>query len=110
MRRMTPIAVTMATVALVACGSDDSSSDAPEATDAPSEAVSTEGTEAGEADAADGEDVTLWLAGTDTPEAALTYLSETYASTTGGELSIDQIGWGDLIPALTSDLRRTSAH
>ncbi len=101
MRRMTPIAVAMAAVALVACGSDDSSSDAPEATNAPSEEVSADGT--------DGADITLWLAGTDTPEAALTYLTETYASTTGGELSIDQIGWGDLISSLTAALPDSSS-
>lgn len=104
MRKITPIAVTMAAVALVACGSDDSSSDAPEATDAPAETTAGE-----ESPAADGDDLTLWLAGTDTPEAALTYLTETYASTTGGELSIDQIGWGDLIPSLTAALPDSSS-
>jgi len=106
MRKMTPIAVAMAAVAMVACGSDDSASDAPEATDAPTEEASTGDTEA---DAPAGEDITLWLAGTDTPEAALTYLTETYASTTGGELSIDQIGWGDLIPSLTAALPDSSS-
>lgn len=135
MRKMTPIAVTLAAVALVACGSDDSDSDASEATDAPAEADETEeaateeeteeaaaeeetdeaatdeaaATEGTEEAAADGEDITLWLAGTDTPEAALTYLTDTYASTTGGALSIEQIGWGDLIPSLTAALPDSSS-
>ena len=110
MRKITPIAVTMAAVALVACGSDGSESDATEATDAPTEATDAATEEASsEAEATDGENITLWLAGTDTPEAALTYLTETYASTTGGELSIDQIGWGDLIPSLTAALPDSSS-
>jgi len=117
MRKMTPIAVTMATVALVACGSDDGDS-ATEATDAPAETTSGEGTDAPagttsaeetDANASDGEDITLWLAGTDTPEAALTYLTETYTSTTGGDLAIEQIGWGDLIPSLTAALPDSSS-
>lgn len=116
MRKMTPIAVTMA-VALVACGSDDGDS-ATEATDAPAETTADEGTDAPagttadeetDAAASDGEDITLWLAGTDTPDAALTYLTETYESTTGGDLSIEQIGWGDLIPSLTAALPDSSS-
>ena len=106
MRKMTPIAVTMAAVALVACGSDDSEDGATEATDAPAE--TTSGGEAAE-DTTEGEDLTLWLAGTDTPDVALAYLTDTYASTTGGELSIEQIGWGDLIPSLTAALPDSSS-
>jgi len=120
MRKMTPIAVALAAVALVACGSDDSDSDASEATDAPAEAESADettsteadeatSTEADEADMAEGEDITLWLAGTDTPDVALTYLTDTYASETGGNLSIEQIGWGDLIPSLTAALPDSSS-
>ena len=48
MRKMTPIAVTLAAVALVACGSDDSDSDAPEATDAPAAADSADETDSTE--------------------------------------------------------------
>lgn len=53
---------------------------------------------------AEAQDITLWLAGTDTPEAALTYLTDTYAAENGGELTIEQIGWGDLISSLTAAL------
>lgn len=125
MRKMTPIAVTLAAVALVACGSDDTDSDAPEPADDTAEDTvedtvedtaedeSTDAAEPADAgepaeepadDAASGEDITLWLAGTDTPEAALTYLTDTYSATNGGELTIEQIGWGDLIPSLTAAL------
>lgn len=50
------------------------------------------------------QDITLWLAGTDTPEVALTYLTDTYAEVNGGALTIEQIGWGDLISSLTTAL------
>jgi len=120
MRKMTPIAVALAAVALVACGSDDADSDAPEPADESTDEA-TDGSEPAEetdevtdeaaepaeetdGDAAGGDDITLWLAGTDTPEAALTYLTETYSATNGGELTIEQIGWGDLIPSLTAAL------
>lgn len=124
MRKMTALAVAAA-VALSACGSDDSEDDASEATDAPAEDDASgddsgdAGDDASEAtdapaegddgDMAEGEDITLWLAGTDTPEVALTYLTDTYAANTGGELSIEQIGWGDLIPSLTASLPDSSS-
>ncbi len=106
MNKTTPLAVAMAAVALVACGSDDSDSDASQAT---SEATATEATNSETQDSTDGEDITLWLAGTDTPEVALDYLTDTYAETTGGNLSIEQIGWGDLIPSLTASLPDSSS-
>ena len=130
MRRMTPIVAVLASMTLVACGSDGSDDTTSETSDAPAddqattetdtestetESTETEGTEASEeagsddADAAEGDDITLWLAGTDTPEAALTYLTDTYSSTTGGDLTIEQIGWGDLIPSLTAALPDSSS-
>ena len=116
MKKMTPIAAALAAVILVACGSSGSddadgnipeTSDAPTETDAPSDTEPTAATDGSEA--ADGDDITLWLAGTDTPEAALTYLTDTYAATNGGDLTIEQIGWGDLIPSLTAALPDSSS-
>ncbi|MEM8620734.1 MAG: extracellular solute-binding protein [Actinomycetota bacterium] len=86
MRKSTPLVIAMAAAALVACGSDNSNSDAVE-----------------------GQDITLWLAGGDTPEVALDYLTDTYADTTGGKLSIQQIGWDNLIPSLTASLPHSSS-
>ncbi|MEZ5297353.1 MAG: extracellular solute-binding protein [Ilumatobacteraceae bacterium] len=108
-----------ASLVIAACGGDDDTSD--ESTDEPAaeepaaegdepaEEPAAEGDEPTEEPAAEGEDITLWLAGTDTPEAALTYLTETYSANTGGELSIEQIGWGDLIPSLTAALPDSSS-
>jgi len=113
MRKITPVVVAAA-VALVACGSDDAGN---EATDAPADAPADDAAsdepapaeEPAEEAEAEGDDITLWLAGTDTPEAALDYLTTTYNETTGGELSIEQIGWGDLIPSLTASLPDSSS-
>ncbi|WP_082098765.1 extracellular solute-binding protein [Demequina iriomotensis] len=50
------------------------------------------------------EDITLWLAGTDTPEALIEYLKTEYTEVNGGSLTVEQIGWGDLISSLTTAL------
>ncbi|WP_296664704.1 extracellular solute-binding protein [Demequina sp.] len=50
------------------------------------------------------EDITLWLAGTDTPEALIEYLKTEYTDVNGGALTVEQIGWGDLISSLTTAL------
>ena len=127
MRKKTAIAVALAAITLAACGGDDDAGTS-ETTDAPTEAASSDGDTSestgadgdateGESDSTDGDateagggdDITLWLAGTDTPEAALTYLTDTYADTNGGDLTIEQIGWGDLIPSLTAALPDSSS-
>ncbi|WP_082101341.1 extracellular solute-binding protein [Demequina rhizosphaerae] len=54
--------------------------------------------------AAASEDITLWLAGTDTPEALIEYLKTEYTDVNGGSLTVEQIGWGDLISSLTTAL------
>ena len=107
----------LAAATLVGCGSDDTddeatnaaseSTESAEADESAGDTDDTGDTEDGEGPA-DGQDLTLWLAGTDTPEAALTYLTETYAATNGGTLTIEQIGWGDLIPSLTAALPDSS--
>lgn len=107
MRKMRWVAgLALAVMILAGCGSSDTeAADDPETTEAadnqaaeaPAEDEAEEADEATEDDAAGGEDITLWLAGTDTPEAALTYLTE-----------IEQIGWGDLVPSLTAALPDSS--
>jgi N,N'-diacetylchitobiose transport system substrate-binding protein len=42
--------------------------------------------------------------GTDTPDPLIEYLQTTYADTNGGELTVEQIGWGDAISSLTTAL------
>jgi len=54
--------------------------------------------------AAVAQDITLWLAGTDTPDALIDYLKSEYTAENGGTLTVEQIGWGDLIPSLTTAL------
>ena len=53
---------------------------------------------------ASGQDITLWLAGSDTPDELRQYLIDTYAETTGGTLTIEEQAWGDLISNLTTAL------
>lgn len=119
MRKMNWVVVmALAVMALAGCSSSDTdTSDATDATEAAAEAESTDEADAESADdtdeadgaeASEGEDITLWLAGTDTPEPALDYLTETYSATNGGNLKIEQIGWGDLIPSLTAALPDSS--
>ncbi|MDN4471608.1 extracellular solute-binding protein [Demequina zhanjiangensis] len=50
------------------------------------------------------EDITLWLAGTDTPDTLIDYLKTEYTAVNGGALTVEQIGWGDLISSLTTAL------
>lgn len=105
MRKTIPAVIAVTALGLAACGSDDSGSADSETTDATESESSTNGGES----IAEGESLTLWLAGTDTPDVALDYLTDTYAEATGGELSIEQIGWGDLIPSLTASLPDSSS-
>ncbi len=47
-------------------------------------------------------DVRLWLIGGDTPDELRTWLTEEYASRTGGTLTIEEQTWGDIITKLTT--------
>ena len=111
MTRTTKVAslLVAATLVVTACGDDDDSAEEPADETAAEESADGTAEEPTDEPAAEGEDITLWLAGTDTPEAALTYLTDTYSASTGGELSIEQIGWGDLIPSLTAALPDSSS-
>ena len=51
-----------------------------------------------------GQNITLWLAGGDTPDALREYLKTTYKAKTGGTLTIEQQDWGDLVTKLTTAL------
>lgn len=66
--------------------------------------TSAEPTTGGSAVGAGAEDITLWLMGTDTPDALIDYLKTTYAEENGGALTVEQIGWGDAIASLTTAL------
>lgn len=78
-----------ATLALTACSSG---SDEPEA----------ESTTGGSDGAAD---ITLWLAGADTPQELRDYLVDTFAEENpGSTLTIEEQSWGDLVTKLTTAL------
>lgn len=79
--------VTASALALGACASAPTSS--PSAT---------------ESAAAGPQDITLWLAGGDTPTALRDYLKTTYKAKNGGTLKIEEQSWGDLVTKLTSAL------
>lgn len=53
---------------------------------------------------AGGQNITLWLAGGDTPDELRTYLIDTYKAKTGGALTIEEQSWGDLVTKLTTSL------
>ncbi len=50
------------------------------------------------------QNITLWLAGGDTPDELRDYLKTTYKAKTGGTLTIEQQDWGDLVTKLTTAL------
>ncbi len=95
MKRNRLVATTVAStitlaLALSACGgSDDSASPAPADDNATPEAAN----------------ITLWLAGGDTNDDLRQWLKDKFAEENpGSTLTIEEQGWGDLIPALTTAL------
>ena len=50
------------------------------------------------------QNITLWLAGGDTPDTLRDYLKTTYKAKTGGTLTIEEQAWGDLVTKLTTAL------
>lgn len=80
------------TLALTACSSNDGAEepgDEPSATDEAPEAA----------------EITLWLAGGDTPQELRDYLIDTFAAENeGSTLVIEEVGWGDLVTRLTTAL------
>jgi N,N'-diacetylchitobiose transport system substrate-binding protein len=51
-----------------------------------------------------GTDITLWLNGSDTPDALRDYLTTEYADATGGTLTIEEQSWTDALAKLTTAL------
>ncbi|MDR6971394.1 extracellular solute-binding protein [Leifsonia shinshuensis] len=51
-----------------------------------------------------GKTVTLWLVGSDTPDALRNYLKTEFAKETGATLKIEQQDWGDIVTKLTTAL------
>ena len=91
-----------ATLALAACSSAPSDTE-PSESSAPSATESE--TESSEAPAPEGAEITLWLAGGDTPDALREYLKTTFAEQNpGSTLVIEQQEWGDLVTSLTTAL------
>ena len=87
------------TLALAACANDPATPDPTDtgATTPPAE----ETTEP----APEGAEITLWLAGGDTPDALRDYLRSTFAEQNpGSTLVIEQQEWGDLVTSLTTAL------
>lgn len=89
-----------ASLALAACTT------APESPDpAGTGAASPSETQSSEAPAPEGAEITLWLAGGDTPDALREYLKTTFESENpGSTLVIEQQEWGDLVTSLTTAL------
>lgn len=80
--------VTASAIALAGCSSGTASSP----------------TAAASASSAAPQNITLWLAGGDTPQELRDYLKTTYNTKTGGTLTIEEQSWGDLVTKLTTAL------
>ncbi len=80
--------VTASAIALAGCSSGTASSP----------------TAAASASSAAPQNITLWLAGGDTPQELRDYLKTTYNAKTGGTLTIEEQSWGDLVTKLTTAL------
>lgn len=80
--------VTASAIALAGCSSGTASSP----------------TAAASASSAAPQNITLWLAGGDTPQELRDYLKTTYNIKTGGTLTIEEQSWGDLVTKLTTAL------
>lgn len=83
----------LASLTLAACSGDsDEPTDEPAGDDGAAEEV-----EAG--------DITFWVAGGDTPQELRDYLVDTFAAENpGSTLTIEEVGWGDLVTRLTTAL------
>ena len=89
-RRLIAALAAMSMLGLAACGSDGGSADA-----------SSNGSGA----PADGQTITLWLAGSDTPDELRDYLKTTFEDEhPGATLKIEEQAWGDLVTKLTTAL------
>ena len=54
---------------------------------------------------AEGAEITMWVAGGDTPQELRDYLIDTFAAENpGSSLVIEEVGWGDLVTRLTTAL------
>ncbi len=90
-RRLIAALAAMSMLGLAACSSDDggSADSSADGTKAPS----------------DGQTITLWLAGSDTPDELRDYLKTTFEDQhPGATLKIEEQAWGDLVTKLTTAL------
>ncbi|WP_407318520.1 extracellular solute-binding protein [Isoptericola halotolerans] len=95
MRRTRTVVAAASTITLAltlaACGTDEP-------------ADTTDGETSDSAEVEPG-DITLWVAGADTPEELRTYLVDTFAEENpGSTLTIEEQDWGDLVTKLTTAL------
>lgn len=83
----------LASLTLAACSGDsDEPTDEPAGDD-------------GAAEEAEAGDITFWVAGGDTPQELRDYLIDTFAAENpGSTLTIEEVGWGDLVTRLTTAL------
>ncbi len=67
-------------------------------------APTTSDAPATDAPAGDAKEISLWLAGTDTPDEMIKYLKDTFNKNTGSTVKVDQVDWSELIPRLQTAL------
>ncbi len=81
----------VAALALTACSSEGSTTTDPTTTP-------------GASSSGDDREITMWLAGEDTPEELRTWLTDEFAEKTGATLTIETVDWGELLPRLQTSI------
>lgn len=82
----------IAALALAGCAGNNNEDEAPAATGTNSEQPQ------------EGREISLWLAGEDTPDNLIEFLKTEFNEKTGSSLKVEQVGWGELIPRLQTAL------
>ena len=88
----------IAALALTGCATDSE-------TETPSPSETSADAPATDAPAGEATDLTVWIAGeTDTPEAAVEWLTEKASADLNVDLTVERIGWGDIVPKVTTSI------
>ncbi len=99
--KITRLAAIGAVAALALTGCAGGNTDKPTATPSTSET----GTETSTETPTEATDITVWLAGeTDTPQDAVDWLTKEAKDKLNTNVTVERIGWGDLVPKVTTSI------
>lgn len=104
MRRLPILVAAALTLGLAACGGTTTPEE-PEPQPGQTEGETQGGADNGNGGGEAGAEITLWVAGGDTPDELRQYLIDTFAAENeGSTLRIEEQAWGDLVTKLTTSL------